>query len=441
MGSIALMLGISAFSALINFIVFEIILDIFFDFHKLEWKNTNWIWIAFYGIISVISTPLDVVLRWNAVGVVIRLTIYVLTLGRLIPFFVAKYGKKPDLLLIVPFYENLFDVISIFLYSFIKNYLWVLNEGTSIDVSRIIVGLVMLMGIIVLKFIKHDSYMKIWFAKLTAKEYAIVFLLTFSCTYIEMMGVNEKVNFLLLKTFSIVSIVLLMVLIANISTVRYQNTSMNAMIGNLKEPMKQIAASYIEMHEKNTELRRFRHDTKNLLIALHSLIAEGKNDQAYEYINKMQETLEITKEKEFDTGNFIADALLEYKGRLASQKGITVTMEGCIPVNKVEDVNLVILISNLLDNAIEAAMMVDGEKRIDIHSILKKNIWIISVKNSCMNDVVIKGNRISTTKDNKEAHGFGLSNIERVVQKHAGNLKISCENKVFTATATLMITA
>ncbi|RKM55302.1 ATP-binding protein [Butyrivibrio sp. X503] len=440
MDGLGLMLGINAFSALINFIVFWIILDKFFEFQKTKWRNSNWIWIMLYLIISLISAPANIILSWDQNDMAIRFTVYILTLGRLIPFFMAKYGFNLELLIIIPFYENLFDVISINLSLFINDSIVGLYDGSGGNVSRIVVGLTTLILFNVLIYKKHYSYFKAWFTKLTIKEYIIVFLLTFSCTYIEVVLVHKENTELILKVFSVASIVLMMILIPHINTVRNQNTSMNAMIGNLKGPMKQIAASYIEMHEKNTELRRFRHDTKNLLLALHSLIAERKYDQASEYISKMQETMEITKEKEYDTGNFIADALLEYKGKLATKKGITMTMEGCIPVNKVEDVNLVILISNLLDNAIEAAVRAKGEKKIEIQSILKKNIWILSVKNSCINDVVIRGNRIETTKNNKEAHGFGLSNIERVTQKYAGNLKISCENKMFTAIATLMLT-
>ena len=223
--------------------------------------------------------------------------------------------------------------------------------------------------------------------------------------------------------------------------VREQNTSMNDMIGNLREPMKQITDSYIEMNEKNTELRRFRHDTKNLLLALRSLAMEGKTEQVVEYIDEMQDVVDTSRVKAFDTGNFIADALLESKAKTAAQNEITMTVEGNIPANRIEDVNLVILISNLVDNAIEAAKQVEDEKKIEIQSILKKNIWILSVKNSCVQDVVIRENRIETTKEEKESHGFGISNIERVAKKYGGNLKLSCENRVFTARATLMLMA
>ena len=124
---------------------------------------------------------------------------------------------------------------------------------------------------------------------------------------------------------------------------------------------------------------------------------------------------------------------------MAVQNNISMTVTGNIPANRIEDVSLVILISNLLDNAIEAAKRVDGERKIEIQSILKKSVWILSVKNSCVQDVVIRENRIDTTKDNKEAHGFGLSNIERVTKNYSGKLQLSCKDKVFTARTTIML--
>ena len=309
------------------------------------------------------------------------------------------------------------------------------------DIAITIAEILVCCVLVSLIILKRVNLVKIYFTKLTNMEYMILFLTNLFYGILETAIFEESIVYYQMRRLSVITFVLLMILIMHIIMVREENTSMNNMIGNLKEPMKQITASYIEMNEKNTELRRFRHDTKNLLLVLRSLIAEEKYEQAVEYIDKMQKTMDSTKSKTFDTGNFIADALLESKAKAAAQSKITMTVDGCIPASKIEDVDLVILISNLLDNAIEAVRQVDGDRKIEIQSILKKNIWILSVKNSCMNEVVIRENRIETTKDKKESHGFGLANIERVTKKYNGNLQLSCENKVFTARATLMLTS
>ncbi|MBO4456920.1 MAG: sensor histidine kinase [Butyrivibrio sp.] len=435
--SFGVMLLVYTVRGIFGFIDYWIIFEKFFDFPKEKWKNTNWLWIVFFAVINLAYRPV-----MNYRPKYICLIIFGLYLIRIVPFLWAKYGLNPSYLLIVLFYGNLVDCLgqNIF-FLFLGKMNIEIYPSFKVDISVLITEVVVFAFLMVLLLLKRVLFLKICFTKLTVVEYILLFLFNMfygllEATIFKFETVNGTMRALSIITFS-----LLIILILHVIMIREQNTSMNTMIGNLKEPMKQITASYIEMNEKNTELRRFRHDTKNLLLALSSLISEGKYEQANSYIAKMQETMETTKIKEFDTGNFIADALLESKAKAARASDIGMTVEGCIPANRVEDVNLVILISNLLDNAIEAAKQVDGERKIEIQSILRKNIWILSVKNPCVKNVMIRENKIETTKENKEVHGFGISNIERVTRKYDGELQLSCENQVFTARATIMLTA
>ncbi|MBR4669343.1 MAG: GHKL domain-containing protein [Butyrivibrio sp.] len=423
--------------AILCFANYRIAFDKYFDFPALKWKKTNWIWIGLYVFIMYMYRPMI-----NYGPRSLRNVVLIIYLVRIVPFLWARYGFRPIYPVIVLFYGSTVDSIAQNIgFLFFGNLRNGIYANFMADISTLITELLVFAFIMVMLFLERAKAIRLCFTRLTIGEYVILFLANMSYAILEgnIFRLNSSNKYMI--AFSIATFIFLMAVIMHVILVRDQNTSMNNMIGNLKEPMKEITASYIEMNEKNTELRRFRHDTKNLLLVLHSLLEEGKTKQAAEFINKMQETMQSSQHKAYDTGNFIADALLEYKGKVAAQKGITMTFEGCIPSSRVEDVNLVILISNLLDNAIDAAKKVDGEKKIEIESILKKNIWILSVKNSCIDDVVIRNNRIETTKENKEAHGFGLLNIERVTQKYSGNLQLSCENYVFVARATLMLTA
>ncbi|MBQ6996020.1 MAG: GHKL domain-containing protein [Lachnospiraceae bacterium] len=434
---LGIMLAIYAVRAFFGFANYWIVFEKMFDFPKRKWKNINGIWIIFYVICTLLYRPVC-----NYGPRILILIMVALYFFRIVPFLWSKYGWNPSFVIIVIFYTNVIEGIAQTIrFTFANNiniggYLN-LEADIAITIAEILACCVLLSLII----LKRVNLVKIYFTKLTNMEYMILLLTNVSYGVLETAIFNSSMVNDAMRKLSIITFLCLMVLITHIIMVREENTSMNNMIGNLKEPMEQITASYIEMNEKNTELRRFRHDTKNLLLVLRSLIAEEKYEQAAEYIDKMQETMDSTKSKTFDTGNFIADALLESKVKTAAQSNITMTVEGCIPASKVEDVDLVILISNLLDNAIEATRQVKEDRRIEIQSILKKNIWILSVKNSCMNEVVIRENRIETTKDNKESHGFGLANIERVTKKYDGNLQLSCENKMFTAQTILMLIA
>lgn len=39
---------------------------------------------------------------------------------------------------------------------------------------------------------------------------------------------------------------------------------------------------------------------------------------------------------------------------------------------------------------------------------------------------------IYTTKENQNLHGFGISNMQRTVERYGGMMKLNCTNSVFT---------
>ena len=415
---------------------FWMVFEVFRDHPKREWNNKDRLWLCFYAVITILYR-----FAVNSGERILFVVIGGLFFVRIVPFLWNRYGWKLSLLIEVLFYECVVDCISQNIeFLFINKINLVGYRDIDTDVFEMITEVIVCSFLIILMLLRRSNILKVCFTVLSIWEYILLFLVLSAYGVLQLEIYSDLSAGNLIKKISVITFALLIMLIAHVIMIRDQNISMNNMIGNLKEPMKQITASYIEMEEKNTELRRFRHDTMNLLVVLRLLIEKKNPEQAIEYIDKIHKTLDVIQLKAFDTGNYIADALLESKAKLAKQNNITMTLEGNIPANRVEDVNLVILISNLLDNAIEAAKQVDGERKIEIQSILKKNIWILSVKNSCVKDVVIRENRVETTKEDREAHGFGITNVERVTKKYGGNLLLSCENQVFTARAMLMLT-
>ena len=118
------------------------------------------------------------------------------------------------------------------------------------------------------------------------------------------------------------------------------------------------------------------------------MIKDGKNHQAIDYIENMGTMYQRTA-KLYDTGNFIADALLSTKAQMAEEINTKIIMNGFIPAEKINDVDMVILLSNLLDNAMEACAQVDGEKKILIDSVLGKQMWCIEVSNPTKKNVIM----------------------------------------------------
>ena len=78
--------------------------------------------------------------------------------------------------------------------------------------------------------------------------------------------------------------------------------------------------------------------------------------------------------------------------------------------------DMVVLFSNLLDNAIEACEKVDGNRVIRVSVVLKRSL-LFSIRNTTL-PVKIKNDTIQTTKPNASLHGFGLSNIKLILNKY-----------------------
>lgn len=88
-------------------------------------------------------------------------------------------------------------------------------------------------------------------------------------------------------------------------------------------------------------------------------------------------------------------------------------------------IDICTIFSNIIDNAIEAVSLVEGNKYIDISLRKHNNYLVISEKNPCKNKVTIVDNSIDSTKKDHGNHGFGLVNIKEVVGKYDWDVNLS----------------
>lgn len=168
---------------------------------------------------------------------------------------------------------------------------------------------------------------------------------------------------------------------------------------------------------RDQKTRAFRHDIKNHLTVLAGLLQAEENDKACKYLGCLEQTF-AELSYPVRTGNASVDALLKSKLSAAEQKGIRVKCEMMIPArSQVQDTDWCILLSNALDNAVQACENVPKEERkIQISGKRKKNFYLLTVKNSCDQNL-----------RQAPPDGIGLSNIRAVMERYQG----SVENTVF----------
>lgn len=116
-----------------------------------------------------------------------------------------------------------------------------------------------------------------------------------------------------------------------------------------------------------------------------------------------------------NTHHSILDALFNTKASEAIQEGIEIDFRvNDLSMLPFEAADMVVLLSNLLDNAIEANRSYCGSKKIHVIALWKKS-FLFSIRNTS-NPVRIENNTIQTTKPDPQLHGFGLSNVKLILE-------------------------
>ena len=196
---------------------------------------------------------------------------------------------------------------------------------------------------------------------------------------------------------------------------------------------------YTALLSKEEDTRRYRHDMNNHLICLADLIKQGLSDEAQIYISELQGKMDDIKGKHYVTGNDILDIILN--SQLAGIKDIDVTVRGQSkrPLN-ISNVELCIIISNLLKNAIEETESISGQKKyIDILVKEGEHYFTMEIKNPSPLYIDANVGQIKTKKKDKRNHGIGLGNVAETVKKNEGDFYLSGDGAEVCAKVVLKV--
>lgn len=196
--------------------------------------------------------------------------------------------------------------------------------------------------------------------------------------------------------------------------------------------------------QKNYDLQRQRlHDYKNQLNCIQGLLDSGQLHAAKEYISGLTGTL-WTNMNHIDTRHNVVNVILNQKYQSASDRNITMSfMVNDLSALTMDEEDLVTLLANIIDNAIEACEKLPDKKHFDkiiqLKMILEDSQLILSVRNPVDRQVLIKNNSVVTSKQDPLHHGIGLVNVDTVIRKNNGIHVLQCENGWFSFSAIIPI--
>lgn len=174
------------------------------------------------------------------------------------------------------------------------------------------------------------------------------------------------------------------------------------------------------------------HDLNNHLNVLYQLLNDGDIEEAKEYITQISDPIMLLS-KTVWTGVDVIDVIINSKFEKMRSKNIIAEINVEYPANSTILPNdMCSVLSNLLDNAIEAAEKVLDTSRISLTMRRINSFILIKVSNSCINSDRKFGNIPSTTKENKYLHGWGLPSVQGIVRKYGGSMECINKSNIFT---------
>lgn len=174
--------------------------------------------------------------------------------------------------------------------------------------------------------------------------------------------------------------------------------------------------------EAQKETRRMKHDMKNHISCIYYLMKDKKYERAETYIEEIHTELQEI-DKEIHCGNDIIDAIINEKYAVAAKQNIRIVCDGYTGTLKIRPIDLCSIVANAIDNAIEALDTKSIEDKV-IKIEIKRHESIIYF--TFVNEIESENNRIPdlrTKKRDTMNHGFGLKNINRVVQFYNGQVR------------------
>lgn len=186
------------------------------------------------------------------------------------------------------------------------------------------------------------------------------------------------------------------------------------------------------MKKATEEIRSFQHDISNHFMIIEDLLQNEKEKDAFSYILELVNSEKTVPVVYSDTGNIAVDSIINYKLCRAALNGIDVAIDIIIPKElPVEIMDLSTILTNLLDNALQALQKLNDNKKLNIKITYKKGMLLIRIQNTYNGIVKYENGELVTTKESSEKHGYGMRNIENAASKYDGICQITHDDIIF----------
>lgn len=182
----------------------------------------------------------------------------------------------------------------------------------------------------------------------------------------------------------------------------------------LKQQIDNQKHNYAVLESSYVTQRKASHEFERHIQTLGELLSQEEYHVASDYVGRLKAS-RMHQVFSIKSTHPVIDVILNQKYQLAQEKEIIMQVQ----INDLSQVNiptdiLVVLLSNLLDNAIEACQKVSDRKEICC-SILQNDVLYLSVRNTSL-PVNLEDNELKPQSSRGHEHGYGIPAIKYVLE-------------------------
>lgn len=280
-----------------------------------------------------------------------------------------------------------------------------------------------------------EKYLKEAFWLMLA--YTVIILLEINIYRILLTSmVSDTSRYLNIETFAaaILSIYLVSIVGFYIFLTAYERKMISNFDNDILKRQVKNVINLSKVRRANEEkLKVLRHDLKHLLVSLSSLITNNESQKALELINTYNISIEETQSKNYCNDPLI-NSILEYYNNKCLDNDIVFTTK----INDFESIldvpveDLVIVISNCLDNAINACLRIPNKRYINFIFLNNDERLILQIKNGF--DGKIQFDDYMYPTNSESSHGYGTKSIKNFAKKHNINFDYIIKDNSFEIT-------
>lgn len=198
---------------------------------------------------------------------------------------------------------------------------------------------------------------------------------------------------------------------------------------------------YEKIADMNENRQTMMHDLKHYISALRAMVRCEEASDALQFLNDLNVKLDAN-EQCVHSDIPVLDAVLSEKEDDAKERGVNMDIQvepGC-SLGGVNEMDYIVMMGNLLDNAIQAAEKCEKDSNVNVNIFMENNgaFLVTKICNSYNKEnLIMEGDEFVSTKKDSGIHGIGIKSVKKMAAACNGMFKIDIKENVFTATLIL----